>query len=55
VEFVAPEPEEDLESTLQGDGETRAYIRAFYSAPGLKGLYAQSEVFTLESAAGVSA
>ena len=49
VEFEAPAPLEDLDAASQGDGVTRAYVRAYYTK--IPGLYSQSEVFTLESAA----
>ena len=53
VEWTAPEPLEDLDTASQGDGETRAYVRAYYAST--PGLYAQSEVFVLESATASSA
>lgn len=43
VDFTAPEP-----IASEGSDETRAYIRAFYV--NVPGLFAQSEVFTLEPA-----
>lgn len=48
VDWTVPKPLEDLDVASQSDGETRAYIRAYYSAA--PGLFTQSEVFTLESA-----